>query len=310
MTSAIVTGSTGFCGTRLVAFLIGQGVLVHRLSSGFHGGDVRQVDFEDVGALAGVLRETRPDYVFHLSGVASAADLATQVRVNCLHAAALLDAMAVAELHDTRVLMVGSAAEYGRLDTNSLPAREDGPTEPIAPYGITKLAQTRLALTRASRGLRITVARPSNIIGPGMPAAFALPGFARQLALIENGFGEAVLRVGNLDAVRDFIDVDDAVEIYWKLINAPEASGRVVNVASGEGVALHDALRQLQRAFGSNLDVRVGEKPGGTPDVPIFYASRERLDSIVGEHAYRPLSASVRAMVGHARREACENAGL
>lgn len=302
MTSAIVTGSTGFCGTRLVAFLIEQGVLVHRLSSGFHGGDVRQVDFEDVGALAGVLRETRPGYIFHLSGVAVAADLETYVRVNCLHAAALLDAIALAQLGDARVLMVGSAAEYGPLEDGDLPAHEDRPAAPTSPYGITKLAQTQLALSRAPGGLRITVARPSNIIGPGMPPHLALPSFARQLALIERGEREAVLDVGDLSTVRDFIDVADVVEIFWKLVNAPGAVGRVVNVASGVGVRLEDALQQMQEAFGTNAQIRMAVNRGGSRDVPVFYASRERRDAAIGKHSTIPFSDSIRAMADDARR--------
>lgn len=304
MISALVTGSTGFCGARLVEFLELQGLHVDRVSPNRHAPGVRQVDFSDAEALAQVLRQTRPAYIFHLSGASGDADLATFVRVNCLHAAVLLDAIALAELDDVRVLMVGSAAEYGPLGEADLPAAEGGPTLPTSAYGITKLAQTRLALSRAPHGLRITVARPSNIVGPGMSPHLALPSFAAQLALIERGERPPILEVGNLDAVRDFIDIADAVEIFWKLVNAPAAYGRVVNVASGQGVRLGDALGRLQEAFGTDVELRVAPGRGGSPDVPVFYADRRRLDATIVSHRNVPLPSSIRALADYARRQA------
>src|SRR5262249_46791001 len=155
-------------------------------------------------------------------------------------------------------LLVGSAAEYGFVPHSALPVAESFAASPRTPYGATKFAQTQLALDAVRRGQRVIVARPSNLIGPGMPERSAFGNFARQLREIELGHREAVLRVGDLSADRDFIDVRDAVEIYLELALDTTFAG-LVNVSSGELVNLRAALDRMIAAFG--ISVRVEQDP-------------------------------------------------
>jgi GDP-4-dehydro-6-deoxy-D-mannose reductase len=298
---ALVTGSTGFCGKRLVRALRAQHVTVVRVSQRAAGPDVERVDLTDPLAIGQVLERSRPDVAFHLHGVMSAPDVTTFVRENTLPAAALLDAAERLKLRDTTFLFTGTAAEYGNVGAGDLPVRESTRAAPVTPYGISKWAQTELALEAARRGRRIVVARPSNILGAGMPSYFALASFARQLAEIERGQRPPVLDTGNLESVRDFIDVDDVIHAYLALVRMPDAVGQVVNVSSGTGVRLSDALARLIQAFGVRVEIRRAASRLHAADLSSFYASREKLDALVGARSLLPLEESLRRLVEHAR---------
>jgi len=298
---ALVTGSTGFCGTRLVQALRAQDVTVVRVSQRAAEPDVERVDLTDPVAIGQVLERTRPDVAFHLHGEMRAPDVTTFVRVNTLPAAALLDAAERLKLTETTFLFTGTAAEYGNVGAGDLPVRESTRAAPVTPYGISKWAQTELALEAARRGRRIVVARPSNILGAGMPAHFALASFARQLAEIERGKRTPVLDTGNLESVRDFIDVDDVIHDYLALVRTPDAVGQLVNVSSGTGVRMSDALARLIQAFGVRVEIRRAVSGLHAADVSSFYASREKLDGLVGARPLLPLDESLRRLVEHAR---------
>lgn len=245
------------------------------------------MDFTNVEAVARVLSRIRPKRILHLSGALGASDLSSMVKANIQDAAVLLDAVHMSGI-DVRLLMVGSAAEYGPVEEPDLPASEDLPARPVAPYGCTKLAQTHIAL--ASR-VPVVVARPGNIIGPGMPRELAFGRFAAELANIVGGRQEAVLRVGDLSPVRDMIDVRDAVRLYWELLDRDEAVGQVVNVATGKGVAIANALEALIRAF--NADVRVVQDGAGSARsgrASAFVADRGRLENLIGQQDFIPLN--------------------
>lgn len=298
---ALVTGSTGLCGRALVRQLRRAEVDVLQVSARGAGPGVQHADFEDAGALARLLKSNRPGFIFHLSGAMAAADPAELIRANCLDAATLLQAIVLSGI-DTRLLVAGSAAEYGPVDPADLPAREELICRPRTPYGCAKLAQTRLALSHAA-AIPVVVARASNIVGPGMPETLALGRFARRLAEIELGGTQNRLAVGDLSAVRDFVDVDDVVDLYWRLINAPAAFGQVVNVGSGRGVTLAYALDLLIEAFGIEVAVDSGsvenQRSGSTS---AYVASVERLERLTGPRDFIPLRQSLDRVAAQARR--------
>jgi GDP-4-dehydro-6-deoxy-D-mannose reductase len=285
--SALVTGATGFSGRALLEYLRSQHVEVHALSTRGARPGVEAVDFTNVEAVARVLGRIRPKRILHLSGALGAPDLNSMVKANIQDAAVLLDAVRLSGI-DVRLLMVGSAAEYGPVEESALPATEDLPARPVAPYGCTKLAQTHIALTST---VPVVVARPANIIGPGMPRELAFGRFAAELANIVGGRQEPVLRVGDLSPVRDMIDVRDAVRIYWELLDRGEAMGQVVNVGTGTGVTIADALEALIRAFEARVSVvQEGAGSARSGGASAFIASRRRLEKLIGKQEFIPLN--------------------
>jgi len=153
--------------------------------------------------------------------------------------------MEALRLAEARPLFVccGSATEYGSAVIDGVPTPETAACAPLSPYGASKLAQTRAALAFGeATGTRVLVARIFNPIGPGMPPYLALGEFARQLAVLPPSGG--VLRTGNLDVARDFIDVELVARALRLLARHPDAIG-VVNICSGRATGLAHLVDML-----------------------------------------------------------------
>ena len=223
---ALITGSCGFVGAHLVNHLRAQpGLEVFGVARGSRTGLPERtftVDLTDDGAVANLIRDVRPDLVFHLAAQAavpvsfgSPRDTLVNNIVGQLN---LTEAILASGLRP-RMLVVGSADEYGVVRPEELPIREDNPLRPNSPYAVSKVAQDMLGYQYfASHGLHIVRVRPFNHIGPGQSDLFASASFARQIAEIEAGLREPVLLVGNLQAKRDFTDVRDIVVAYRLLL--------------------------------------------------------------------------------------------
>jgi GDP-4-dehydro-6-deoxy-D-mannose reductase len=140
------------------------------------------------------------------------------------------------------VVVVGSSEEYGAVQPEHLPIDEETPFRPMNPYAVSKVAQDMLGLQYyLSHKLDAVRTRPFNHIGPRQGLGFVVPDFASQIARIEAGRQEPVLRVGNLDAERDFTDVRDVVRAYH-LLAVHGQSGQVYNIGSGKAHAVQEIL--------------------------------------------------------------------
>jgi GDP-4-dehydro-6-deoxy-D-mannose reductase len=292
---ALVTGAGGFCGSHLTRHLQAQGVEVHTVSER-PAQRVRhhQVDrVTDIGTLERVVRLSQPDYVFHLAGVNVSPDPIEFYRINAQFAVALLKALEVAGHGDRPVLLVGTSAEYGVVSEGDLPISEDLRPRPYNHYGISKLAQTLEGLAASRGGRPVVVVRSFNIIGPGMPEYLVIQSFARQLAQIARGVAPPVISVGNLKPSRDFVDVRDAVAIYWKVLRNPACYGKILNVCTGRGTVVEDALKALIRVAGVETEVRTETSRIKDVDVPVHYGSTVKLTRLLGPLTMRPLDSSL-----------------
>jgi len=269
-----VTGAGGFVGTRLVA----------RLASAGHEvlGSDRELDVTDASALRAALLHDRPDAIVHLAAVSSvraAADApALTWRVNLLGARAVLEAAAAlagARGAGPRVLLVGSGQVYGSAAPGSPPFDEHAALRPRSPYDWTKAAADRLGAAHAARGADVVRLRPFNHTGPGQAPDFVASSFARQLAEIELGRRPPLLSVGNLDSVRDFLDVDDVIDAYLALL-APGAPAGLYNVASGRGISGRELLDLLLSASSATPRIEVDPRRVRPTDVSVGDAARLR----------------------------------
>ncbi len=234
-----VTGARGFVGTRLVARLEAAGHVVVATD--------RELDVADGSAVGRAVAQALPQAVVHLAAISFVPETFERpdevFRVNFLGARHLLEAVR-RRAPGARVLLVGTSNVYGSAPPDALPFDESAPLRPGSPYAWTKAAADLLGAAYARRGLCVLRIRPFNHTGPGRPDRFVESSLARQIAEIELGRRPPRLEVGNLDAVRDFLDVDDVVEAYARLLG-PAAPPGVYNVASGRAVpvrALLDAL--------------------------------------------------------------------
>ncbi len=262
----LITGAGGFVGGWLAealaaahpdALLFGT---VHGPGEPRAGAVPIAADLSDPEAARHAVEVSQPTHIFHLAGFASAAgmDQVAIERANVAASVGLLEA-ARAQEKPCRVLLASSGYVYG--PTPERPARETDPLDPRGPYASSKALMEEAARPFASETLALTVVRSFNHSGPRQRPGFAIPDWASQLAAIERGEVEPVLRHGNLGSIRDFLDVRDVVEAYRKLLcEAPKNPWRVVNVCSGVGVSMQSVLDTLISV--TRVPVRAEVDPG------------------------------------------------
>jgi GDP-4-dehydro-6-deoxy-D-mannose reductase len=294
---ALVTGAAGFAGRHLVAALEAAGHETWssdlggpaRVGAGAGAGGARRrpLDVTDAAACRTLIGELAPDWVFHLAGIAHVrtAEAAPErtLAVNFGGSRNVLEAcLAVAP--GCLALLVSSGEVYGPVAPDRLPVVEEQPLRPGTLYAVSKVAAEMAVHHAAARGLRAIILRPFNHIGPGQSELFVASAFARQLARCEAGLQEPVLRVGNLEAVRDVTDVRDTVQGYLSAAQAGSA-GATYNVTSGRPVRIRDLLDTLVSLC--RCTVRVEQDPGRMRpvDVPVFHGSGERLARDTGFRA-------------------------
>ena len=256
----LVTGATGFAGSHLVELLAGTGRVAGWGRSAPRPELARLAEWTAIDLLdrENVQREIaslRPATIFHLAGSPQVAeswhDSTTPLAGNVLATAHLFDAIRHAGLR-CRVLVAGSATVYAPSES---PLKESDPLTPTNPYALSKLAQEQMALRAASEdGLEVVMVRAFNHTGPRQVPTFVAPSMARQIALIESGRLEPVMRVGNLQSLRDFLDVRDIVRAYTSLMERGKA-GEIYNVGSGTGRSIQSLLDALRSRSRVQVDV-------------------------------------------------------
>jgi GDP-4-dehydro-6-deoxy-D-mannose reductase len=225
---ALVTGASGFAGWHLSAWLRSQGWTVREaVNPGVAPGEAAYpcdiANEEQVRRL--ISWADQVTHVFHLAAVtfvpASCRNPLRTIEINLNGTVYLIAAMSELLPH-ARLVYVSSAAVYGVPE--SLPVTETHRLAPKEPYAISKAAADAYCeYLHQSAGADIVRMRPFNHSGPRQPDSFVLSSFAHQIARIEAGLEAPVLRVGNLDAARDFLHVADVVKAYVR--ERPTASG-------------------------------------------------------------------------------------
>ncbi len=246
---------------------------------------VAQVDLRDPEAVRQGLARLLPEGIIHL---AAQSDVGESWRdpwgtfeTNVRGTLNLLEGIRALGLRP-RILVVTSNEVYGFIRPEEVPIREDQPFRPANPYGVSKAAQDWLAaLYAAAYAMPVVRARPFNHIGPGQDPRFVVPSFARQIAWIEAGLQEPVLRVGNLEAQRDFTDVRDVVRAYRLLLERGEP-GEAYNIGSGRPRAIREVLEALLAMTPARVRVEVDPQRVRPVEVLISAADIARIRERLG----------------------------
>lgn len=242
----LVTGAAGFIAEHLVS------ELRRRSDERIIGVDIRPIgdgraderltaDLTIPNAARDVLERAKPRLVFHLAGASSgSAQEIHATNVNSMRA--LVDAVRVCAPR-ARVLAVGSAAEYGRVPIDSQPVSESFVGKPESAYGAAKVAVTRIAQRAAADGQTICIARPFNVIGPGIPDGLVGGAIIRRIRDALAASRETIT-IGRTDAIRDFIDVRDVARAFVEIAERGGA-GEAYNVCTGKGHSVQQLLALL-----------------------------------------------------------------
>ncbi len=286
----IITGITGFVGPYLTAHIREQNPSARIVGVGkashfsFSGGVYERCDLVDKAAVFRLVKQYRPDMIFHLAAqssvYASWEDAEGTLMNNIRSAVHILEAVReyMSQEYRPRVLFVGSSEQYGSISEENLPLRENDLMRPASPYAVSKVAQDHLGLQYfLSYGVPVVRVRAFNHSGPGRSQEYVDSNFARQIALIEHGKQDPVIEVGNTGAVRDFSDVRDIVRAYWFALQKG-IPGEVYNVCSGNQYVIQEILEELL-SLSRISHIRVYQDPARMrpSDNPILYGTADKL---------------------------------
>ena len=210
---------------------------------------VHLADLNDLGSLIRLLETVQPDRIFHHAAQSYVTTSFTApvdtLRTNVIGTSNLLEAVRLSGV-EARIHICSSSEVYGQVIEADLPIRETMPFRPASPYAVSKVGEDMIAYQYGlSFGLHVLRTRMFTHTGPRRGAVFAESAFARQIARIEVGLQSEPVRVGNLDSVRTYADVRDAVRAYWLLLEKCPP-GEVYNIGGTRTVTIGDILEILK----------------------------------------------------------------
>jgi len=285
MKRALITGASGFVGRHLASFLHEKGFEVW---ASFRRDRARfpfrvlwlRADLTSSEETFELIRKSRPHYVFHLAAQAvpnvSWKDPEETFRANVVASISLLEGVR-RFAPETRVLLASSTQVYGTSFLRRGQVNEKDLASPVTPYGGSKLLMEMAALNFAEReGVSVVISRACNQVGGGQPPAGVFSDFCRQIVLMERRRRARVLKVGNLNVVRDFIHVQDAVRAYHLLATRGKKA-EIYNISAGKGIRVKDALKFLAQQSQVPFKIEVDPSKFRRNDFPRMVANAAKL---------------------------------
>ena len=282
---ALITGVNGFVGNYLSKYLIEQGYTVYGTviedNVIMENVNIKKMNLLNQEEVMETIKSIKPDQIYHLAGQ-SAVGLSWKeptltMNVNINGTINLLDAVRENNI-DTKVLIIGSSDEYGVIKPEECPISEEHVLNPSSPYAISKVTQEQIAkLYINSYKMNLIMVRAFNHIGPKQSKNFVVSDFASKVAEIEKG-AEPVMRVGNLEAYRDFTDVRDIVRGYAMLMENGTI-GELYNIGSGNAYKIQDILDVLLSLSNTKIKVEIDPERLRPSDVPIIQCDNSKIKS-------------------------------
>ncbi|OGD92726.1 hypothetical protein A2697_01005 [Candidatus Curtissbacteria bacterium RIFCSPHIGHO2_01_FULL_41_44] len=315
MKKALITGIAGFAGSHLAEYLLSKNFEIFGF---YHPGHSTQnvagikdniklidCDLLNQSRLRRELRLIRPDYVFHLAAFSSPAASFQNPRQtlenNIFGQLNLLEALAKSK-SKAKILVVGSADEYGDIDPKYLPAKEVTPLSPISPYAVSKVAQDMLGLQFfLHHKLQIVRVRPFNHIGPRQSASFVVSAFAAQIAEMESKGGQTII-VGDLSKVREFTDARDMVKAYLLALEKC-LPGEVYNIGTGIPVKIADLLEMLLSLARVRITVKVDKSRIPPVDIKMIYCDPSKFQKATSWKPRIPLLKTLSDTIEYERKK-------
>lgn len=243
----LITGSNGFLGDTLVKYIqekyppwkiAGFDIV----ETGQENYDFTKVNFNEKENWVPFFKKINPDLIFHLIGLFRG-DNKLLYKTNTLSFLNFIEDLRIADV-DAKLLIVGSAAQYGRINVEDNPIKETHNTDPISIYGLTKQHQEDIALLyNQNSGLDVVCTRPSSYIGKGLAESLFAGYLTRKFQSDKNSVN---IEVSNRDDVRDYIDVRDVVRAMVKLQSCNNSSGEIVNISSGNPVSNIELIQNFE----------------------------------------------------------------
>jgi GDP-4-dehydro-6-deoxy-D-mannose reductase len=292
----LITGGSGFVGQWLSRALLEHGSTVYGGTiDGIPRGPVLSekqksaicwttLDVLSDDDVRRAVETSAPDWVVHLAGIAFPPEAnASPVRtyeINVLGASRLLGALVPAANSGVRVLIIGSAEQYGPHSASEYPLSETASLQPLTAYAASKAAQEIVALQAfRNSGLPVICTRSFNHSGAGHGEQYLLPSIVRRTHELPKKKG--ILRIGNNTPVRDYLHVADVVEAYMRLLERGDP-GEVYNVSSGQGVTVGEMAERVLKRSGVSAKIAVDPALVRPIDMPILVGDNAKLRRATG----------------------------
>jgi GDP-mannose 4,6-dehydratase len=318
----LITGITGFVGSHLAEYILGLneghdvvGICRWRsprehLARIYDKISLLDADLLDQGALVRHFNEVKPDVIFHLAAqsyvLTSFNSPVHTILSNAVGTTNVLEAVRIAGL-DPVIHICSSSEVYGQVRPEDVPIRETCHFRPASPYAVSKVAEDMVALQYwLSYGMKTIRTRMFTHTGPRRGDVFAMSFFAKQVAAGELGMREPVIEVGNLDSVRTFCDVRDAVRAYWILVNRC-APGEVYNIGGNRTLKIGEALDLLLSFSRTAFTVRVAPRLMRPSDVTLQIPCIDKFQNETGWAPTIPLEKTLEDMLQYWRDELQRN---
>jgi GDP-4-dehydro-6-deoxy-D-mannose reductase len=269
---------------------------------------IHEADLMDFGSIFPVLDKVNPDGIYHLAAYAnvraSFTTPSTVLRNNIIGTSNLCEVVRL--LHRKPIIQLCSTSEvYGQVDANNIPIREDAPFKPASPYAVSKVAQDMLGWTYfAAYQMPIVRTRMFSYLNPRRVDLFA-SAFARQIALIECG-RQKVLLHGNLESVRTFIDVRDAMHAYWLALLHCQP-GEVYNIGGTEPIKVGEVLERLIRLSRVPIPTQLAEELVRPADVTLQIPCVDKFIAKTGWQPRYSFDESLNELITYWRRQAASH---
>jgi len=311
----LITGISGFVGSHLAEHFLNTGT--HEVFGTIKWRSDRQnilhfqdkitlveCDIKDAFAMQKLVQDVRPQQIFHLAAQSyvpfSWCTPQETLSTNIIGEVNLFEAVRAARI-SPRIHIAGSSEEYGMVRPDEVPITEKNPLRPLSPYGVSKVAQDLLGYQYfKSYGMQIIRTRAFNHTGPRRGEVFVTSNFARQVVEIEKTKREPVIRVGNLDAVRDFLDVRDVARAYALALEKGEP-GDFYNIASEKGMKIRDILDKIVDLAGVKIKIEQDPSRLRPSDVELLIGSAEKFRNRTGWQPEIPFEQTLQDLLDYWR---------
>ncbi|MBI4394407.1 MAG: GDP-mannose 4,6-dehydratase [Euryarchaeota archaeon] len=312
----LITGITGMVGSHLAEYITKNHATaeVHglvrwrspleNLRQVMHKVTLHQAELRDLNSLVHLLREIRPDRVFHLAAQSYVSSSfiapADTLQTNVIGTTNLLDAVRIAE-QDPLIHICSSSEVYGQVLPSEVPISEKNPFRPASPYAVSKVGEDMIAYQYfLSYGLKTIRTRMFTHTGPRRGDVFAESAFAQQIAEIELGHRENPVRVGNLDSVRTMADVRDTVRAYWLMMEKC-SPGEVYNIGGERVMTIGEILAMLKKMARVPIEHVVDPKLLRPSDVTLQVPDISKFKAATGWRAEIPVETTLRDLLDYHR---------
>jgi len=278
--SSIVTGAFGFSGRYLTQSISDEVICVSRSNKNTDSYKNYAVncDLLNKTAVNNLIKQYQPKAIYHLAG-SFTQNFENDYKSNVMTTKNILDAM-VELSPKSRILLIGSAAEYGILKFEDCPIKENAQLRPCNPYGLTKIYQKFLMDYYINQySLDIVMARPFNIYGKGASPLLFIGNLYKQISLYKSGDISSI-SLGNIENKRDYIFIEDAIKHYIKIMQYG-ISGEIYNVASGKATLTKDLLKTILDQEGLNISIiEPNTRPIQANDSSVIFADISKLQRL------------------------------